>query len=296
MKKEKSKIINISPLWIVLGILLLIYSVSLFVPIVWGFLTSFKGKLEFVRNKFGLPEEWMFSNYSTVLKYFFIPLDAAHGLRKVYIGEMLINSIFYAVGSALLQALVQFVTAYAAARFNFKIGKIIYTIVILGMIIPIVGSEPSALAIANALNLRDKIIGIYVMKSYFLGMYFLVFYETLRAFPKDFAEAAYIDGAGNFTVMIKIMAPLSATTYFTIALLLFVQFWNDYTTPMLYMPNVPTLAYGLYYFVDLSRINEVNSQPMRLAACIMMVIPTLALFLAFHNKLLSNVTIGGVKE
>ena len=127
-------------------------------------------------------------------------------------------------------------------------------------------------------------------------MYFLVFYETLRAFPKDFAEAAYIDGAGNFTVMIKIMAPLSATTYFTIALLLFVQFWNDYTTPMLYMPNVPTLAYGLYYFVDLSRINEVNSQPMRLAACIMMVIPTLALFLAFHNKLLSNVTIGGVKE
>lgn len=293
-KRVKSK--SFSSLWIVIGIFLLIYTVSLFIPIIWGFVSSFKGKIEFTINKFGFPNEWLPTNYSTVLKHFYVPLDASHALRKVYIGEMLINSIFYAVGSAFLQALVQFIMAYAAARFNFKIGKVIYTLVIVAMIVPIVGSEPSALAIANALGIRDKIVGIYMMKSYFLGMYFLVFYETLKAFPKDYTEAAYIDGAGNFTVMVKIMAPLSATVYFTVALLLFVQFWNDYTTPMLFMPNVPTLAYGLYYFVDLSRINEVNSQPMRLAACIMMVVPTLVLFLAFHDRLLSNVNIGGVKE
>ncbi len=135
-----------------------------------------------------------------------------------------------------------------------------------------------------------------VMKSCFLGVYVLVFYAVWQAFPKDFSEAACIDGANNYAVMFRVIIPLSLPTFFTIVLLLFVQFWNDYTTPMLFMPNVPTLAYGLYYFVDLSRINEVNTTPMRLSACIMMLIPTLTLFLIFHNKLLNNVTIGGVKE
>lgn len=296
MAKVKRKIKSASAIWVVLGIFLLLYSISLFVPLIWGLFSSFKGKLEFITNKFGMPKEWLFSNYSTVIKHFFIKLDSAHGLRQVYIPEMLLNSFLYAFGAALFQAVVQFITAYAAARFDFKIRKVLYTIVILAMIIPIVGSEPSTLAIANALNLRDSILGMYLMKSYFLGMYFLVFFETLKAFPKDYQEAAYIDGAGNFTVMFKIMAPLSANTFFTIVLLLFVGFWNDYTTPMIYMPNVPTLAYGLYYFVDLCRINEVNTQPMRLSACIMMLLPTLVLFLIFHNRLLSNVTIGGVKE
>ena len=279
-----------------LGLLLLIYSISLFVPLIWGVFSSFKGKLEFITNKFGIPKEWLFSNYSTVIKYFFYKLDSAHGLREVYIPEMLLNSFVYAFGAALFQAIVQFITAYAAARFDFKIGNVLYTIVIVAMIIPIVGSEPSTLAIASALNLRDSIIGMYLMKSYFLGIYFLVFYEMLRALPKDYEEAAYIDGAGNFTVMLRIMAPLSASVFFTVVLLLFVGFWNDYATPMLFMPNKPTLAYGLYYFVDLCRINEVNSQPMRLAACVMMLLPTLILFLIFHNRLLSNVNIGGIKE
>ena len=96
--------------------------------------------------------------------------------------------------------------------------------------------------------------------------------------------------------MLKIIVPLAANTYFTIVLLLFVTYWNDYTTPMLFMPNVPTLSYGLYYFADLCRINEVNTTPMRLGACMMMLVPTLLLFILFHNKLLSNITIGGVKE
>jgi multiple sugar transport system permease protein len=96
--------------------------------------------------------------------------------------------------------------------------------------------------------------------------------------------------------MWKIMFPLSRTTYLTIVLLLFVGFWNDYTTPMLFMPNVPTLSYGLWTFVVGSSINEIANEPMRLAACLLLLMPILILFAFMHNKLLTNVSIGGVKE
>ena len=295
--KSKNRISGHSVFWTIVGIFLAVYAVSLFIPLIWGFISSFKGKIDFRLNMFGLPEEWLFSNYASVLKYFFIKVESGASFRNVYIPEMLLNSILYAVGSAFIQATVQFVMAYVAARFSkFKLSKIIYAIVIIGLIVPIVGSEASALSIAQHLNLKDRILGMYVMKSYFLGMYFLVFYETLKAFPKDYDEAARVDGASNLTIMLGIIAPLAKNTYFTIVLLLFVTYWNDYTTPMLFMPNVPTLSYGLYYFSDLSRINEVNTTPMRLGACMMMLVPTLTLFILFHNKLLSNITIGGVKE
>lgn len=285
-----------SVLWIIIGILLFIYSVSLFLPMLWGLISSFKSSIDFTLNPFGMPRKWMFENYSTIIEYFKIDVMQVGGQRPVYIPEMILNSVLYALGSALIQAFIQFITAYAASRFDFKIGKVLYTIVILAMIVPIIGSDASALAVASFLGLRDSIIGMWVMKSYFLGMYFLVFYETLRAFPKDYAEAAYLDGAGNLSVMVRIMAPLSATTFFTITLLLFVQYWNDYTTPMLFVPNVPTLSYGLYYFSLHNTITEINTVPMKLGACMMMLVPTLIIFVAFHNKLLSNVTVGGVKE
>ncbi|MGN1077294.1 MAG: ABC transporter permease subunit, partial [Candidatus Gallimonas sp.] len=126
--------------------------------------------------------------------------------------------------------------------------------------------------------------------------YFLVFYAQLRAFPKDYSEAAYIDGAGNFTVMMRIIFPLVRGTFFTVTLLLFINSWNDYTTPMLYMPNVPTLSYGLYYYTFVLKNSSTQSFPMRMAGCIVMMLPILAVFLVFHKRLIGNVSMGGIKE
>ena len=287
---------TVSKILIFVGILLFLYALSLTALMIWGAYTSLKAPIDYRIDMLGLPPTWKFSNYPTVVEFFYVLDKSVTPNRKVYILEMIFNSVMYSLGSALLQATVQFIMAYLASRFAFKFGKVIYVIVIIGMTVPIVGSEPSAIAIAETLHLRDSIVGMWVMKSYFLGMYFLILFETLKAFPKDFAEAAYIDGAGNTRVMWQIMFPLTKTTFFTIVLLLFVQFWNDYTTPMLFMPNVPTLSYGLWTVVIGSSIDEIANEPMRLAACLMLLAPILILFTLFHNKLLSNVSIGGIKE
>lgn len=283
-------------IFIIIAASLSIYCLSMISLFAWGFLTSLKGKLEYRINLFGLPKEWLWSNYKIVLKAFYIMVESGGGYRQIYVLEMFFNSILYAVGCALIQALTQYVVAYAIARFDFKFNKVVYNIVIVTMILPIVGSLPSEIQMATNLGLIDHYYGLWIMKANFLGMYFLVFYAALKNLPKDYSDAAYVDGASQLTVMTKIIFPLVKTVYLSIALLLFIGYWNDYQTPMVYMPNLPTVAYGLYYFSDLCTINEVKSIPVRLAGCMMMCVPVLILFIFLQNQLMNNMTIGGLKE
>lgn len=298
-KKFKTPKANVikkkSPLFIVLFAILALYVVMLFMPMFWGVMTSLKDEFDYTIDALNFPWPLAFYNYSIVWQFFKID-DTGFFM-------MLVNSLLYAVGSALLQTVVTFIVAYAAARFKFFIGKVLYTIVIIGMILPIVGAQPSMLAIARQLGLYDNFPGMFLQKANFMGMYFLVFHATLSAFPKDYEEAAEIDGAGHLTILLRIMWPLSITTFSTILLLYFIKDWNDYTTPMLFLPSHPTLAYGLHYFDSLNSMTipemahiDLTQPPYKLAACVVVAIPTLILFMIFHDRLLNNVSIGGVKE
>ena len=133
------------------------------------------------------------------------------------------------------------------------------------------------------------------MKTYVTGMYFLIFYSTFKGIPRDYSEAAWMDGANNISVLIRIMIPMVKGVFGTIMLLCFISLWNDYQTPMIYMPNHPTLAYGLYYYVNGSYNPETSNVPLQLAGCMFMAVPLILLFCIFHKRLLSDVTTGGLK-
>ena len=304
MKTRRKRKVNV--LMIVTAVVLGIYVLSTFVLLGWGALTSLKSDLELDFNRYGLPGMYgenphfdpQFVNYANVFRYFFIKVTLRSGGTKyVAMEEMFLNGLLYALGSAIIQAFVQYLMAYISARFKYRGCKIFYWIVIFTMILPTVGTTASGLYIAKIFGLTDSIIGMYIMKANFLGVYFLVMYAQLKAFPRDFSEAAKIDGAGNFTVMMRITFPLVKNTFITVVLLLFVQYWNDYTTPMLYMPNVPTLAFGLYWLcLENSVTAIIKNVPSSMAGCIMMLIPMLILFLFTHKRLMGNLSMGGVKE
>ena len=90
---------GISIFSIVIFTILLLYVVSLVVPLIWALLTSLKGKLEFYSNPFGLPKKWLWKNYVTAVKNFTSPYNKGGVVRTVYIGEMLKNSLIYSVGA-----------------------------------------------------------------------------------------------------------------------------------------------------------------------------------------------------
>lgn len=286
----------LSPLIITLLVVLLIYSISLLVPFVWGFFTSLKGKYEIRNNPFGLPEEWLFVNYLQAFDNFKVRVEWGDGFRWVYFEEMFLNSVLYSLGCALIQSFTTCIVAYVIARFShFKFSKIVYTVVIIVMILPIVGSQPSELALARQLGLYDEMWGIWIMRLNFLGIYFLVFHAMFKGIPKDYADAAYIDGASEWQVMTKIMLPMSRNTLLTVILLNFIGYWNDYQTPLLYIPSHPTLAYGLYLFSN-SPDNELATIPMKITGCMLMMVPILIIFLIFRKRLIGNISIGGLKE
>jgi len=277
-------------------VMLTLYAVSLLLPFVWGLMASLKSIDEFRLNILGIPKEWAFSNYPFVFSQLKMPVTYANGETAYYtVPYLLINSLIYVLGCAFLTTLVPCLMAYLNVKFKYRLNKVIYTIVLVTMILPIVGSLPSEIKVLKNLRLYDSIIGILIMRSHFLGFYFLIFYAGFRTMPKEFAEAAYADGCSEWSLMVKIAFPLVRNTFFIVMLIRGIEFWNDYQAPMLYIPSWPTLATGIFWMSQ-TNLNALSRVPMRLAASYMLMVPVLVLFVVFQNKLIGNLSMGGIKE
>ena len=163
------------------------------------------------------------------------------------------------------------------------------------MILPIVGAMPSELRILRALGIYNTIFGMLILKANFLGAYFLMFHAFFSHIPKDYYEAAAIDGAGNFTILFRMVFPMVKTLFWTIVLLYFLGNWNDYNITLIYAPSYPTLAYGLYSF-NMSNNPEIADTPHKMAGAMMLFIPIFLFFCIFQKKLIGeNLSAGGIK-
>ena len=295
MQKENAKVLKtkFSPFTIVLLIVLAAYVLSMFTLLGWALITSFKSPNDFRTNAIGMPEKFVW-NYTFVYTKFYVSVLTESGMEVVYMETMFVYSILYSLGCAFFQTLVPCITAYLCARFNYKFSKIVYTAVIVVMILPIVGSLPAELQMAKNTGLYDSIWGLWIMKANFLGMYFLVFYDGFKGLSMTYTEAAKIDGASNMHILLAIVLPLVKNIFFTVMLVNFIGFWNDYQVPLLYMPSYPTVAYGMYNMAN-TRENNLSSVPMRMTGAMLMFIPIFTLFLIFQKRLLGNLTVGGIK-
>ena len=138
---------------------------------------------------------------------------------------------------------------------------------------------------------------------FFTFIYLLVFYAAFKSVSWTYAEAAQIDGASHLRVFMEVMLPLVKTTVSAVFVLLFIEYWNDYYVPMIFMPNKPTLSYGLFRIqsstdqIDLviDGVRQSLTTPRKLAACFMACVPILVVFIVFREKIMGNVTMGGIK-
>ena len=104
-----------------------------------------------------------------------------------------------------------------------------------------------------------------------------------------------MDGAGNFTIFFKIVFPLILGTFITVILIKFIDFWNDYTTPLWYMTSFPTISLGLFNLVSGTKNGTASTQG-ELAASMIVFIPNFTIFIIFRDKLIGNISMGGLKE
>lgn len=279
---------------VVLLIILIVYSLILIFPLLWGVWTSFKGNLNYSDDKLWLPTKWVFDNYTNAWKYFYIPIVRETTQEKVYLEKMLLNTVLYSLGSAFFSTFVPFLVAYLTAMFDYKFSRFINKLVLVLMIVPVVGSLPSQIQMTQNLGIYDQMWGVWILAANFLGMYYLVFYANFKSIPKDFAEAASVDGASNTRIMFRIIMPMMINSFLAVFLIKFIFYWNEYQTAIVFIPSYPTISSGLLSF-ESSSINEIAGVPSKMAGCMMLCAPIIVLFIIFKNKLMGNVSVGGVK-
>ena len=290
MKKKKLGVLSS-----VIFAFLIIHFLVLLVVIGWGLCSSFKDYFgDFLHNVSGFPKKWTLDNYKRAFSEFSYKIISERGTKTVGIFTMYFNTILYSLGGAFFAALVPCLTAYIVTKFKFKFLNIYYYIVIFCMVMPIVGSLPAEINMSQTVGFYDHIWGLWLMRGNFLGVYFLVFYAKWKTVSTTYIEAAEIDGANNFQIMLRIMLPLVKNVFFTVMLIQFIAAWNDYQVPLVYLPSYPTLSMWLFKF-SLSSGTELSTVPMKVTGCMLLFIPIFLVFVVFNKRLLGNLTMGGIK-
>lgn len=294
MKKAKRVQFNIFTFLI--GLFLAIYTISMCFALIWALMNSLKTTLDFKFHPFELPQQYKFENYVQVFESVKIQvINAGVDSRYVYIAEMFFNSLLYTVGVTFFSVMSACCVAYAAAKYKkYAFMRLLYSIAIVVMILPIVGALPAQINISQTFGFYDNIVGAWFMKASCFGTNFLVLYASYSNVSWDYAEAAFIDGASHFRVFFNIMIPLVSTSIYSMMLLSFISNWNDYYFPMIFLPSMPTAAYGLFKFQS-STSGAASSIPIQLAACVFLALPIFVLFVIFKEKLIGNISIGGLK-
>lgn len=292
IKKKQRK--GFSPLMAVLFILLVFYTLAMLLPLFWGVGQSLMDGNRLDSTIIPWPSDWKFSNYVDAFRHFYVPVQSESGTVYPTLVNMFGYSFVYAVGAAFMATFVQCLVAYLTSRFNYVLSRAINVFVIVAIALPIVGSLPSEIQMARSLGLYDTLFGIWIMKGHFISIYYLVFFARFKSFPKSFEEAAQLDGAGHLRVFFSIMLPLIKNLFLTVFLIQFIAFWNDYYTPLVYMPSYPTVAYGLWYYNQSTE--NILTLPMKVTGCVLMLVPVLILFAVFSKRLMANLTVGGEKE
>ncbi len=290
LKKSKFNLFSI-----VFGSILMIYALCIIILLAWGLMASLKNPETFRGT--GLKPDFppAFFNYGTMLTEFTISTFDELGQLDHDIFTQFFNSILYAGGGAIFQTICTAIVAYCTSRYKNFFSTFVNSMVIVTISLPIVGNMPSMIEVLRALKIYDSLIGMWIMKFGFINVYYFIFYASFKSIPKDYAEAAYLDGATHFGVFFKIMVPMVISLFGTITLLFFISYWNDYQTPMIYWESSPTVAYGLYNFMHSTETELAANFPAKIAAGIVVAIPMFIVFIIFRNKIMGNLSEGGIK-
>lgn len=272
-------------LFAVVFVIFFIYACSLILPFVWGGISSLKTPHEYYADPFKLPEIPQWQNYADAVKNL-----AFHG---VTLPEMVWNSIWFSVGSIVINLFFTSLTAYILSKYNFKGKSFLYSLNLVVLFLPTYGSFASTFRLYYQTGMANS---YWILLSATGGFSFnmMLLYAYFKNISSSYSEAAFIDGAGHFKVFWKIMLPQARPMVMALFLLGFIGKWNDYMTPMLYLEEKLTLATGLFRYQEIAM--RYGEYPMLFAGLFISMIPIVILFAFFANVMMNNMSLGGLKE
>lgn len=270
--------------------LFLLYAISLLYPLIYLLMNSLRDMLSYNRDPMAFPKEFRFQNYVTAMTGMMMITSTG---REVYLPEMFFNSLWYCAVTILGSVLMSSFTGYALSKYNFKAKPVIYTLAIFSMTIPVVGTTGSMFKLVSDMGIYNTPMYAILYSLGGFGFNFLVMYGFFKNISWSYAEATFIDGGGHFTVFFRIMLPQASMSILTLAIISLIGVWNDYMTVLLYLPDYPTLASGLYRIQK--SFTRTGDYPSYYAGLVIATIPVLVVFTAFSDTIMNNFSVGGLK-
>lgn len=273
----------------VVFVLFAIYALSMIIPFCVLILYSLENNIAYEINlgqPFRFPDKLVFDNYI----YAFSELE----YRGTGFFGMVFNSVWYTAIATVGPLLANTCVGYAVSKYKFKLRNVYYGVLIFCMTVPIIGTTGATMQLYADLRLYNTgpLLQLFTRLGAG-GIGFLVIYAFFKNISWEYAEAALIDGAGHFTVFFRIMVPMAIPAMGALALINGIAAWNAYQDVLLYNPDWPTLASGLY---GLSRtLPRLGNTPAYYAALVISLIPILIIFCLFSDKIMKNFSVGGLK-
>ena len=281
-KKHWLTVRNVLPR-IIIHIILILYAIVVLFPMLWTIMSSFKSTHEFYRDVWSIPAALNWNNY-------------VKAWTTARIGNNILNSVIIVSISVSMTMILASMTAYAVTRYKFLGSNIIGRLFIMGLFVPLVLGTIPTFFVLQQLTLYDTKIGlIFVYTAYSMPLSVFIMMGLFETTPYSFAEAAMIDGAGHFKIFTKVMLPLSRSGLVTISIFNFLWTWNDYIYAMTYLPSRAnrTLPVGLVQLTSTAMYQ--TDWGALFAGLVIVMLPSLLVYILFQKQIQKGLTEGGVK-
>ena len=287
---------------VTMNIVMILYAVSLLVPIYWMISNSFKGYIEYYETPTHTLPKHIIQGFKENYTFMFNKLEITRvipgkGRVTFTVWQMLQNSILFAVLSPLFSNFIYMICAYAISKYSFPGRNFLYSLGIVVMILPLMGGSASMMLLRKATGTYDNMFLMIVtgVSCGFSGITFLMFYAAFKAIPWTYAEAVFLDGGGHLTVFVKIMIPMVFPTFGVLSMLGFLSAWSNYELFLVWLPSYANLAFGLYMMQNDLRIELGVTTPQILAAFVIISIPTAILYFSIQKFFIGSFQVGGLK-
>ena len=293
MTKEKKGMSGETLYKIFIYVVLITLAVVIIVPVAWVFLASVKQNSEFYGNPWALPAGFYWQNF----------VDA---WNSASMGSYMVNSAIVTALSLALLLVVALPAAYCLSRFQFRGRKLLNTCFMAGLfinvnyiVVPIFlmlrdGDAWLKNAVGNGFLLNNLVVLAVVYASTALPFTIYLLSGYFATLPHDFEEAAYIDGAGYGQAMVRVIFPMAQPSILTIILFNFLSFWNEYIISMtLLTKDAKTLPVGLMQLMQAQKAAANYGQ--LYAGLVIVMLPTLILYIMVQKKLTQGMSLGGLK-
>lgn len=264
------------------GLFLAVVTLVMLVPIYYLVVTTFKTPAEAVKSPLGLPVHLTFDNYIKAI-------DAMN------YGQALKNNLIITVVSVICLVIFASMAAYVIARSKGRLFKLMYSIFLVGLIIPFQVSIIPLYKIISGANLMNTHLGVILVDVFCINLPLSIF--LMRGFintvPIELEEAALIDGCGIFECFWRIIFPLLKPIIATVAILDTLAIWNDFLTPLLFLQSSEkqVLLQQVYKNVGPFSTDWTSFFPM----LVMSTLPLVVFYLIMQKRIVEGVVAGAVK-